>query len=525
MINRRTFLTWVAASTLAATGHQGCSRLNPVAQETPVPSSTLPKQTGTPTSSTGQNLRVAFPGAPKQLDPAMYTVIEEYQIGFALFDSLVWVDQTLTPQPMLAESWESNTTLHSWTFKLREDVKFHHGTAFTAQDVIYTFERILDPKVGSPFRSSLSFLDKIEAADEYTVRFRLKSPSAELPLLLGAPQARIVPHDLSGAVLAVKPMGTGPFQFGAHIVGERTKLLRNPTYWQSGQPLLETIEFIFMPYEQQVSALRNETIHLLMQLGIAEIDALIADPAITVNEVASGAYQNIVMRATAKPFENLYVRAALKACVDRPTMQAKVLQGRGALGNDHPVTALSPFWADLPEAPYDPDQARALLARAGYKKGLTLDLLTSTVRPGMEEMAHAFKAMAKAAGIDIRVIRAPAPVYWSDYAGRVPFHIGNWGFRPSIDETFMVAYHSLAKGNESNWRNPELDTLIDNARGERDNAQRKALYQQAQQLLMEKGAVIIPYFRPALMAMRNTIQGFTPHPSGWLDFRTTRLAL
>ena len=142
----------------------------------------------------------------------------------------------------------------------------------------------------------------------------------------------------------------------------------------------------------------------------------------------------------------------------------------------------------------------------------------------MAEMAHTFAALAKPAGVTIRVIQVPAQVYWSDYAGHVPFHTGNWGFRPSIDETFKVAYHSSAKGNESNWRNPDLDALIDSASGERDPQKRLTLYQQAQQLVMEDGAVIIPYFKPTMMAMRSVVQGLTLHPAGWLDFRTVTLA-
>lgn len=525
MINRRKFLKGFAISGLTALCSQGCFSTTPVSEPTAaVPTLTATSTLPTVAAGAAPTLRVAFPGVAKQLDPALYSVIEEHQIGFALFDGLVWIDHTLTPQPMLAESWEANATLRSWTFKLREDVHFHHGLAFSAEDVVYTIERLLDPKLGSTFRSSLNVLDKVEAIDPYTVHFRLKSPSADLPLLLGAPQARIVPHDLSNAVLAVKPAGTGPFQLVEHTSSERTKVQRNPQYWQAERLGLETIEFRFMPYEQQVAQLRSNNVDLLMQVGTEEIEHLMADPTITVSETPSGAYQNIVMRATAKPFENKLVREAFKYCMDRAQVQKQVLRGRGEPGNDHPIASISPFWADLPLRAYDPDKARELLAQAGYKRGLQLDLLTSTVRPGMEEMAHSFAALAKPAGITIRVIRVPAQVYWSDYAGRVPFHTGNWGFRPSIDETFKVAYYSSAKGNESNWRSSAMDELIDSACGERNMEKRQALYQQAQGLMMTDGAVIIPYFKPTLMAMRSVVQGITLHPAGWLDFRTATLA-
>jgi peptide/nickel transport system substrate-binding protein len=466
---------------------------------------------------------VAFPGIPKQLDPALYTVIEEHQLGFALFDALVWVDAKLDPQPLLAEAWEATEDLRSWTFKLRQDVKFHHGTLLTAEDVVYTFTRILNPKLASPFRSSLSFVAKVEAVDPYTVRFQLQSPSAELPLLLGAPLAGIVPHDYKDALLSAKPSGTGPFRLSEYAAGVGAKVVRNPAYWQQGQPLLDAIEYRFLSYAQQVAALRNGEIDLISQLGTEDVAVLATEPSVMTVEVPSGAYQNIVMRATEKPFTDLRVRQALKHCVDRQNLLQQVLHGKGTVGVDHPVSPISPFAAQLATPQYDPKQARQLLAQAGYPRGLKLDLLTSSVRPGMVELALAFQQMAKPAGIEIQVVHVPAQVYWSDYAGKVPFHTGNWGFRPSIDETFMAAYHSQSKGNESNWRNPALDKLIDGARGEHDPTQRKEEYHKAEKLMMDEGAVIIPYFKPTSIALRRNIRGFTPHPAGWLDFRMTYL--
>lgn len=526
VINRRHFLMGLAASGGAALWAQACSTTTATTSTLSMPTVAItPTRNATSaTSANGQTLRVAFPGAAKQLDPAFYSAIEEHQIGFAVFDALVWVDHTLTPQPMLAESWDAAPTLRSWTFKLREGVRFHHGTTFSAQDVTYTFHRLLNPAAGSSFRSAIQFVEKVEALDDYTVRFDLKTPSAELPLLLGAPQARIVPHDLPSTLLTAKPSGTGPFQLSSHEVGVRTRLIRNPQYWQRGLPTVENLEFLFIPYPDQVAALRSGQVHLLMQVGTEEAEILHTDPNLSINSTVSGGYQNIVMRATAAPFNKPQVREAFKFCVDRNAMVTRVLRRSGVAANDHPVAPISPFWADLPPRPYDPDQAGTLLSKSGYAKGIKIDLLTSTVRPGMEEMAYAFAEMAKPAGITIRVVRVPAQAYWSDYAGHVPFHTGNWGFRPSIDETFMVAYHSSAKSNESNWRNPVLDKLIDQARGERQEEQRKMLYRDAQQLLMEDGAVIIPYFKPTALAMRTALRNFTPHPAGWLDFRSVELA-
>lgn len=526
MLTRRKILKSSVGALTTLWLAQGC--ITPIAPDQASQLSQTPTSRATTTTSSdvkpASTLRVAMPGVPKQLDPAYYTTIEEHQLGFAIYDGLVWVDHTLSAKPMLALEWEADENLRTWTFKLRENVKFHHGTLLSAQDVVHTFGRLTAPDSKSTFANSLSFVEKVEAVDDFTVRFRLNSPSAELPLLLGAPQTRIISHEYTESLLTKQPSGTGPFRFSQFNAEDRASLVRNPDYWDPGHPLIESLEYLFIPYEKQVAALQAGTIDVMMQVGSDDLLILKNDQAISALEVPSGGYQTIVMRATVRPFDNSRVREALKYCVDREAMQAIVLKGQGNLGNDQPVAPISPFYADLPLRPYDPDKARSLLSQSGYGKGLNLALITSTVRPGMKEMAKAFQTMAKPAGVIINVVQVPSSVYWSDYAGRVAFHTGNWGFRASIDETFMVAYLSNSQGNESNWRNPDLDKLISAARGEPNREQRTKLYQQAQKLLMEDGAVIIPYFKPQMMAMRNAIQGFTPHPSGWLDFRTTTIA-
>jgi|688.fasta_scaffold42150_7 peptide/nickel transport system substrate-binding protein len=523
IINRRHFLIGLALSGGATLWTQACG-LGATPTNTQVSQQPVAIQaTATATTKTVQILRASSPGAAKQLDPAFYITFEDNQIGQTLFDRLIWVDYSLTPQPMLAESWEA-TTSHSWTFKVREGVYFHHGTLFSAQDVIHTFERLLSPRTSSPYRNSLQFIDKVEARDDYTVQFHLRSPNPDLPLLLSSSWAGIIPHDLPSNLLSFRPSGTGPFQLEHHEANVRTQVVRNPNYWQPGQPGLDGIDFLVVPYEQQSNALDNGHVDLLLQIGAEELADLQANPSIKIAKQESGSYQNIVMRATTKPFTNPMVREAFKFCVDRHAMQMRVLNGSGVPANDHPVPRISPFGADLPLRPYNPDQARMLLAKAGYPQGVQIDLLTSTVRPGMEAMARSFQAMAKPAGITARVVSVPASVYWSDYAGRVPFHTSNWGFFPSIDETFRAVYYSTASGNETGWRNSALDQLIDQARSEANQADRKALYAQAQQLLMQDGAVIIPYFKPVLQAMRTTVQDLTPHPTGLLDFRTIKLA-
>lgn len=479
--------------------------------------------TATAMPAVTNTLRVALPTIPDTLDPAFFGTTEAFQFGFMVYDGLLWVDHTLTPQPMLAKTWRHSEDLLTWTFHLRQAVTFHHGAPFTSQDVVYTFTRLLDEQTGSRLRTTLQFIDGIEALDDYTVRLHLKMPNMDLPLLLGAAQARIVPHGYTSEQLTTTPSGTGPFRMAARVGHERISFTRNPTYWDAPRPYLRAVHHLYISdAEERVQALRQGKIDLIADISAAHAASLSAQPDFHVFEQASGAYQTIVMQATEAPFQDPRVRLALKLCADRVRLQAHILGGRGALGNDSPLAAINPFWTELPQRTPDIATARRLLQAAGYASGLRLDLITSTSRPGMVELATAFQAMAAPAGVTIQVVKVPADVYWTDYGGKTPFHIGNWNMRPSADETFMLAYHSTSANNESKWSEPKLDGWLDAARSEADPIKRKALYTQAQQLISDEGAVVIPYFRPVLIALRNPIQGFTPHPAGWLDLREVR---
>ena len=520
-VSRRSLLKWIGSVGLVLSG---CSPAEnptmPAPEDSPVAddeATEIPSNLLTP-------LRVAFTTPPEQFDPARMATTEAYHFAYAIYDALVWIDQSLTVQPLLALSWEANRSLSTWTFTLRQGVTFHNGAEMTSADVVYTFNRLIDPQFGSSLLAVLRVVEAVEALDDYTVRFHLVAPNAEFPLLLGAPQAGIVPDQITTAQLAASPVGAGPFKFVESVPGERIRMLRNADYWDAEGFVVRELEFVyFTSFSAQATALKTGGVHILPDINLQDLAAFIDDPKIEVLDVTSGRYQTIVMQATEAPFNDVRVRQALKLCADRIELQRQVLQNRGVAGSDHPVAPISPFSAELPLPVQNVEQARRLLADAGYPSGLNLSLITSASRPGMLELANAFRDHARPAGVEVEVIEVPPDVYWTDYSGKVPFHVGNWNFRASIDETFTIAYHSQSPHNESNWRNKDFDALIEEARSEGDIEQRKALYAKAQQFLLEDGAVVIPYFRSVLMAVRSSVQGLDPHPSGFIDFSRVTL--
>lgn len=530
-LNRRHFLQLGARSLAVAALSSGCTASTPQAPVETALATTAPTTATTavaqePLAQPSNVLRIALSALPNTLDPANFEIIEAYPFGSAVYDALVWVDRALTPQPMLAERWETSANQLSWRFHLRRNVVFHHGARLTATDVVYTFTRLLDPAVGSMLQPLLRFVDLVEAVDEYTVHFQLNSRNVDLPLLLAAPQARILPHDYPAAQLLSQPSGTGPFLFVELLAGERISYARNPDYWAAAEIHLDELHHIAIPtFAAQVTALQQGAIDLLLDVASDRIDQLRATPAISVVEIASGRYQNLAMRVSEPPFDDLRVRQAIKACADRALLLQQAMNGRGTLGNDQPLAPINPYYAALPAPAYNPAQARELLAAAGYADGLQLQLITAAASSGMVELAYAFQAMARPAGIEIDVVevKVPGDIYLSEYWGRVPFYVSFSEFRPSAYETFATAYYSWSPWNETGWSSEQLDKLLDDAGSATNLERRKALYQEAQQLLQEEGAVLLPYFQPVFSAMRTTVQGFQPHPAGWVDLRGVQI--
>ncbi|MEZ4735998.1 MAG: ABC transporter substrate-binding protein [Caldilineaceae bacterium] len=473
----------------------------------------------------GGSLRIAFSGSSSLLDPAIAFSYEDRNILLGVYEGLTYVDDTLQLQPRLSTSWDVADDGLSWTFQLREGVTFQHGTPFTAEDVVYTFERILNPDLGAGVRSALTFIEGIEAIDDYTVRFLLNSPNVDLPLLAGMPDTLIVPHDRTTEELAGEASGTGPFRIAEYMPGDHTTLVSNDAYWNEGIPYLDEIQHLYIPeMATQVAALTSGTIDVIWQLTSENIPLLETLPDASVEEVLGASYQPIIMQVDQAPFDDMRVRQALKYCVDRPGMMQAVLQGKGTVGNDQPITPIHPLWGDTAVREQDIEKAKQLLVEAGYPNGLELTLVTSPIRPGMVETAIAFQEMVKPAGITIEIERVPPDAYWSEYWMQVPFFLSNYPVFLSADFLLTTMYHSEGVWNESRIQDPKLDALIESARAEQDPDARRQLYAEVQQLISDEGGTIVPYFRSLFWGRRNNVHGLVYTPESLMFCHNAWLA-
>ncbi|MBI4203061.1 MAG: ABC transporter substrate-binding protein [Chloroflexi bacterium] len=504
-----------AALALLLAALAACTRAAPTATPTGDGQATATAtQTG---PKTGGSLRVALPVNTNTLDPALSLSTVDIVTTLQLYDNLVLRQPDQSIRPMLAESWTYNEDLTEWTFKLREGVKFHNGKVLDAGDVVFTINRLLDPATGSPARTTLTFIQEVIADDALTVRFVLDAPNAFVLDALTQYQVRILPADVDVSRLPNQEFGTGPFILVEHLPGERTIMRRNPDYWDSPRPYVNELVYYYMPEpETRVEALKDGSVDVVFPLEPTSVRGLETATGVRIGETASAAYMNFAMDTRVPPFDNKLVRKAIQYATDREAIIQVALLGRGSVANDHPLPPNDPaYWQGQEIISYDPQKAKELLTQAGYPSGIDITLHTSTVAPGMVEMAVAFKESAAPSGIRVTIVRDPEDAFWSKVWMVEPFTTVTWNGR-GPDEALSITTLCDAAWNEAYYCNSELDALILKARGQADEAARNETYADIQRILIDEAPRIIPAFRPIIVGYRSSVAGVEAHPNNWL---------
>ena len=468
-----------------------------------------------PASAAGKCVRVIgyeWRGEAQSADPADMVTIDDAMRVDSIYEGLAYLDNDYQPQPVLAESWESNADGSEWTFHLRKGVKFHDGKDFTAKDVIYTFNRLLDEKTNSGARAILTpFLEggTIEAKDDHTVVFKLKKPAVELPTQITTKFSRIVPEGATHESLQKRPIGTGPFMMDAFTPNQpKNGVMKNPHYWQAGLPKADCLELTAISEPvSQAAALISGDADLVIVVNPTALQTLKASPGIRLSQSPGGTVMTLSMWVDTPPFDDVKVRQAMKLVVDREKVVQTALLGAGVPGNDNPIapTSLDAYRKDLIKR--DVAKAKQLLAEAGHPNGIDIELYTAEAFPGMLQIAEAYKEMAADAGIRVNVIKTPTEGYWDNIWLKHPFLTSSWGGRPPA-EGLAIAYHSKAQWPETHWFRKDFDDLLAKASGTVDPAERRKIYQEAQKLLAEEGGVIVPGFQSTVAAMRGNCAGY-----------------
>ena len=463
----------------------------------------------------GGTLTVGIVADHVSLDPPWNASVVDIGLTQSLYDNLLMIQPDLSVKPELATSWEANGDLSSYTFHLRKGVKFHHGKDFKAEDVLFTFNRLLDPVLDSPARSTFETIKDMTIIDDYTIRFDLTGPNAFFPESTSIYQARILPADVDVDRLTLEEFGTGPFKILEHEPGIRTTMVRNEDYWEEGKPYLD--EMIYLNIKEaatRAEALKNGDVDVVYQLEPQSVADIEAHPDTTVIKAASLSWIGMDMDNRVPPFDNILVRKAMQAVTDRDFLRQAAMLGLGANAY-HQIPPNDVRFAPQYAPPeYNVELAKSLLAEAGYPDGIDITLFTSDVGAGMIEMAVAYKELAEPAGIRVEIQRTSPDGYWDAVWTVEPFTMVFWFGRANPDQALSIQLLSTSSWNAPRYNNPVFDDLVIRARGEKLE-QQKETYAEIQRILIDEVPQIIVAFQPWLYGARNNLRGVEPHPLGW----------
>jgi peptide/nickel transport system substrate-binding protein len=446
-------------------------------------------------------------------DPALASARSDILLNQQVYDWLVEVGEDNQLLPSLATAWDSPDG-KVWTFTLRSGVSFSNGEPFTAEDVVYTFTRLQDPNVGSPLAGTLANVTAMRAADSTHVEFTLQEPNPEFPSDVSDYHAAILSQSVQDPTTTW--VGTGPFVLQSYTAENRAVLTKNPSYWRKDDqggalPYLDQVELIFSPdLAGQVNALQGGQVQFVVGLTSELVDSVKADSKLKVLTGPSSAFHYVIhMRSDpGHPASDPRIRQALQYGTDHQGLIDQVRPGLAVTGNGTPVgPAYGDYYLDQPPV-LDVNGAMDLLAKAGASD-LTITLYAQNALE-VPAIATVWQQQMRAIGVTVNIQTEPPDIYYGEGDGSwltVDFGITEWGARATPVQYFNAAYVTDAPYNESHWSDPEFDQIVAQINSELDRTKRVDLYHQAQQILIERGPVIVPFFETAAAGTSANLEG------------------
>jgi ABC-type transport system substrate-binding protein len=474
-----------------------------------------------------------------ELDPRTTDTQEGYIVASNVYDCLVLYDLGATTiRPGLAESWEVSEDGLVYTFNLRQGVKFHDGEPFNADAVVTWYNSVDEGAPGSQYDAVrmvymadfiTDWIDKVEAADEYTVRMTLPAPYAPLLANLAIPIAGVVSPTAIAAGLdsvATNPSGTGAFRLARPEDWTRDSQLvleANPDYW-GGAPKVEQLIIKIVPEgSTRLQQVETGELDIAWALTPEDVERARENPDLVVVEDAGLNTNAVQMDVMKEPFTSKEVRQALNYAVNKDELSE-------GLYNGNMVTAgglLPPVdWAynpDLKSYPYDPDKAKELLAAAGYDEGnpLTFTFMAYTIPRGYnpvgDRLATAIQEYWSEVGVQANIQTEEWTQYRDDRrANKFQCSLAGWQGDNGDPDNFLYTFFSSASigaENYSRYENPEVDDLLNQAKEVSDQEERKALYQKAEQIIVDDAPWVFLGYQKHQVVTRANITDFQLQPT------------
>lgn len=462
----------------------------------------------------GGNLKVGLTGGASSdtLDPDATVTVPDIARQVTLFEPLVTQDSADRPQLDLAREVTANDAqATSWTIRLQQGIEFHNGKELTAEDVLFTFTRILNPK--KPLNGALSLspvdLKNVKVLDRYTLRVPMTKPYASFPAQLYGGYDFIVPVGFDPN----HPVGTGPFKFKSWTPGVQSVFVRNENYWKAPLPYIDELTIIeFADSTSQVDALLSGAVHAIGNIPLTAASQISSTQGLKILNSKSAAYNPFTMRVDQAPFNDVRVRQAMRLLVNREEMIDAAYDGYAVVGND--VFGLAdPYYDESLVRPYDPDQAKSLLKAAG-QSDLTVNLVTSPISNGVVGSAQVFAQQASMIGVKVNVSDLPTTTFYGPGYLQRAFSQDIW--YPST-YLILVAQETLgpaAPFNETHFNDPTYNHLYAEANSTLDPTKEREIVHEMMKIDFESGGLIIPSFNNNLDGYSEKVMGFAPNFTG-----------
>ncbi|MHB8156253.1 MAG: ABC transporter substrate-binding protein [Desulfocucumaceae bacterium] len=475
---------------------------------------------------------------PRGLDPAFVDDGESANPICNIYDTLVRYKAGSTEiEPSLATEWTSSPDGKVWTFKLRQNVKFHDGTPFNADAVVYSVSRQLPPKRTDdmPYASfTFGPVEKVEKVDDATVKFVLSEPYApflaNLAMSLAAPIVSPAGVEKYGKDFIDHPVGTGPFKFVEWKKGQQIELEANKEYW-GGAPKFDKLVYKFVKENSvRASELRTGSIQAMNGVDPNDVKMLegagvkvIKNPGMNINYLA--------FFSNKKPFNNPKLREAVSHAINRQNLVEFLYQGMAELPNGVLPNFMPGYDKTLTPYAYDPEKAKQLLKEAGYASGLKVTLLTySTVRPynpvGGDKLAAAIQADLRKVGIEAEIKTYPwkeyKEIYTPDIVKEGDMMLYGWiGDNGDPDNFLSLLETKEIKSslNAGKYSNAKVDALLVKGRTAKTTEERNAAYSELQKIVQADAPWVFLSHSKDMAAVGTNVTGFDLHPTGVIFFR------
>jgi peptide/nickel transport system substrate-binding protein len=428
------------------------------------------------------------------------------------FETLLEFDDEYQLQTTgLAESVEADNP-KQYTIRIRDGIEFQNGKTLSADDVIYSLQRIGTQKNGLTGYAATATMDikGVKKLDDRTVRLPLLSPDSTIPQTLASYTFGMVPEGYEAFKGDVSTqIGTGAYKLKSFTPGQESQHERNPNYWRDAW--FDTVTITdFTDSTAQINALKGGQIDAMTDLPPGQVDAMKASGVEVLNS-QTGGWIPLCMAIDMPPFDDVRVRQAFRLIIDRQQILDQIGNGFGQVANDLYAPFDEGYNSDLPQRERDIEQAKSLLKQAG-KEGLTVDLHTTNGASGMVELASVFATQAKDAGVTVNVKNDPN--YYGDAYLKLAFSVDFWGTRGYLNQ---VQQGSLPTSpyNETHWppktgEAAGFGDLYKQALAETDTNKRIEIQHQMQQLEYDFGGYIIPYFNALIDAHGGNVKGLSP---------------